>query len=57
MDGEKKKKKNNIFCGKGQWRSLKYEEAYLKAYVTVAEAKTQIGTGSCFTTTNALTKP
>ncbi len=41
MDG-KGRCLDNIFCER-LWRSLKYEEIYLKAYVTVAEAKTQIG--------------
>jgi putative transposase len=40
MDG-KGRCLDNIFCER-LWRSLKYEEVYLKAYVTVAEAKTQI---------------
>jgi putative transposase len=41
MDG-KGRCLDNIFCER-LWRSLKYEEIYLKAYITVAEAKTQIG--------------
>jgi putative transposase len=41
MDG-KGRCLDNIFCER-LWRSLKYEEVYLKAYVTVAEAKTEIG--------------
>jgi putative transposase len=42
MDG-KGRCLDNIFCER-LWRSLKYEEVYLKAYTTVAEAKTEIGT-------------
>jgi putative transposase len=41
MDG-KGRCLDNIFSER-LWRSLKYEEVYLKAYVTVAEAKTEIG--------------
>ncbi len=41
MDG-KGRCLDNIFCER-LWRSLKYEEIYLKAYETVAEAKTGIG--------------
>jgi putative transposase len=41
MDG-KGRCLDNIFCER-LWRSLKYEEVYLKAYVTVPEAKTEIG--------------
>jgi len=41
MDG-KGRCLDNIFCER-LWRSLKYEEVYLKAYATVAEAKTEIG--------------
>jgi putative transposase len=33
---------DNIFVER-LWRSLKYEEVYLNAYATVAEAKTSIG--------------
>jgi hypothetical protein len=33
---------DNIFVER-LWRSLKYEEVYLSAYATVAEAKTSIG--------------
>ena len=33
---------NNIFIER-LWRSLKYEEVYLNAYATVAEAKVGIG--------------
>ena len=33
---------DNIFVER-LWRSLKYEEVYLSAYATVAEAKTGIG--------------
>ena len=33
---------DNIFVER-LWRSLKYEEVYLKAYATVAEAKAGIG--------------
>ena len=33
---------DNIFCER-LWRSLKYEEIYLKAYATVVEAGAQIG--------------
>ena len=41
MDG-KGRCLDNIFCER-LWRSLKYEEVYLKAYATVAEAKAGIG--------------
>jgi len=41
MDG-KGRCMDNIFVGR-LWRSLKYEEVYLNAYATVAEAKTGIG--------------
>jgi putative transposase len=41
MDG-KGRCLDNIFCER-LWRSLKYEEVYLKAYSTVAEARTEIG--------------
>src|SRR5436190_6086527 len=38
---------DNIFVER-LWRSLKYEEVYLHAYATVAEAKTGIGAGLGF---------
>ena len=41
MDG-KGRCMDNIFVER-LWRSLKYEEVYLKAYATVAEAKAGIG--------------
>jgi putative transposase len=41
MDG-KGRCMDNIFVER-LWRSLKYEEVYLNAYATVAEAKTGIG--------------
>ena len=41
MDG-KGRCLDNIFCER-LWRSLKYEEVYLKAYATTAEARTEIG--------------
>ena len=41
MDG-KGRYMDNIFIER-LWRSLKYEEVYLKAYATVAEAKAGIG--------------
>ena len=41
MDG-KGRCLDNIFCER-LWRSLKYEEVYLKAYSSVAEAKAGIG--------------
>jgi putative transposase len=34
---------DNVFVER-LWRSVKYEEVYLKAYETVAEARTGIGT-------------
>ena len=40
MDG-KGRCQDNIFVER-QWRSVKYEEVYLKAYQTVAEARTGI---------------
>src|SRR5262249_46506644 len=41
MDG-KERRMDNIFVER-LWRSLKYEEVYLHAYATVAEARTGIG--------------
>lgn len=41
MDG-KGRRMDNLFIER-LWRSLKYEEVYLKAYATVAEAKAGIG--------------
>jgi putative transposase len=41
MDG-KGRCLDNIFCER-LWRSLKYEEVYIKAYATVAEARKGIG--------------
>ena len=41
MDG-KGRRLDNIFCER-LWRSLKYEEVYLKGYATTAEARTEIG--------------
>jgi len=41
MDG-KGRCLDNVFCER-LWRSLKYEEVYLKAYATTAEARTEIG--------------
>jgi putative transposase len=38
---------DNIFVER-LWRSLKYEEVYLNAYATVAEAKTGIGAWLAF---------
>ena len=38
---------DNIFAER-LWRSLKYEEVYLHAYATVAEAKAGIGAGLDF---------
>jgi putative transposase len=46
MDG-KGRCLDNIFCER-LWRSLKYEEVYLKAYETVAEAKQEIGNWFAF---------
>jgi putative transposase len=46
MDG-KGRCLDNIFCER-LWRSLKYEEVYLKAYQTVAEAKREIGNWFAF---------
>jgi putative transposase len=46
MDG-KGRCLDNIFCER-LWRSLKYEEVYLKAYETVAEAKREIGNWFAF---------
>jgi putative transposase len=46
MDG-KGRCMDNIFVER-LWRSLKYEEVYLKAYATVAEAKAGIGAGLDF---------
>jgi hypothetical protein len=34
--------RDNVFVER-LWRSVKYEEIYLKAYDTVAEARTSIG--------------
>ena len=38
---------DNIFVER-LWRSLKYEEVYLNAYASVAEAKAGIGSWLCF---------
>jgi len=46
MDG-KGRFMDNVFIER-LWRSLKYEEVYLKAYDTVAEAKEGIGAWMCF---------
>jgi hypothetical protein len=46
MDG-KGRCMDNIFVER-LWRSLKYEEVYLNAYATVAEARTGIGTWLSF---------
>ena len=43
MDGEGRCM-DNIFVER-LWRSLKYEEVYLNAYATVAEAKDGIAAG------------
>ena len=47
MDG-KGRWTDNIFVER-LWRSLKYEEVYLKAYQTIAEAKSNIGAGLIYT--------
>ncbi len=46
MDG-KGRCMDNVFIER-LWRSLKYEEVYLKAYDSVAEAKAGIGAWMCF---------
>src|SRR5262249_32828586 len=46
MDG-KRRYMDNIFVER-LWRSLKYEEVYLNAYTSVAEAKTGIGSWLSF---------
>ena len=46
MDG-KGRCLDNIFCER-LWRSLKYEEVYLKAYANVAEARAEIGNWFAF---------
>ena len=46
MDG-KGRYMDNIFVER-LWRSLKYEEVYLNAYASVAEAKTGIGSWLAF---------
>jgi hypothetical protein len=51
MDG-KGRCMDNIFVER-LWRSLKYEEVYLNAYATVAEARTGIGAWLCFYTFRA----
>src|SRR5258707_11535998 len=51
MDG-KGRCMDNIFVER-LWRSLKYEEVYLNAYATVAEAKAGIGDWLSSTTTSA----
>src|SRR5215472_11480496 len=51
MDG-KRRCMDNIFVER-QWRSLKYEEVYLPAYATAAEARTGIADGWTFTTPSA----
>jgi putative transposase len=54
MDG-KGRCMDNIFVER-LWRSLKYEEVYLNAYETVAEAKAGIGCWLDFTTRSASTR-
>ena len=54
MDG-KGRCMDNIFVER-LWRSLKYEEVYLNAYATVAEAKTGIGAWLSFTMRSASTR-
>ena len=46
---------DNIFVER-LWRSLKYEEVYLHAYLTVAKAKAGIGTWLSFYKTSARTR-
>lgn len=46
---------NNVFVER-LWRSVKYEEVYLKAYEGVAEARTGIGTIWRFTTVSTAIK-
>jgi transposase InsO family protein len=46
---------DNIFVER-LWRSLKYEEVYLNAYATVAQAKTGIGAWLAFTMRSATTR-
>jgi DDE family transposase len=46
---------DNIFIER-LWRSLKYEEVYLDAYASVAEAKAGIGSGSASTTRGGSTR-
>jgi putative transposase len=48
MDG-KGRYLDNIFIER-LWRSLKYEEVYIKAYATVQEARTSIGLWLIFVT-------
>jgi putative transposase len=43
---------DNIFVER-LWRSLKYEEVYLNACTTAAEAKAALAPGSSFTTRSA----
>jgi putative transposase len=54
MDG-KGRCMDNIFVERS-WRSLQYEEVYLHAYATVAEATTGIGTWLSFTMTSATSR-
>ena len=54
MDG-KGRCMDNIFVER-LWRSLKYEEVYLNAYATVAQAKTASVPGLAFTMRSASTR-
>ena len=55
MDG-KGRYQDNIFVER-LWRSIKYEEVYLKAYQTVAEARAGIDSYLEFTTRRGLIRP
>jgi Integrase core domain len=54
MDG-KGRYLDNIFIER-LWRSLKYEDVYIKAYASVPDARRAIGGWLSFTTTNACTR-
>src|SRR5437660_7804807 len=54
MDG-KGRYIDNIFVER-LWRSLKYEEVYLNAYASVAEARPASAPGSAFITRSASTR-
>ena len=47
---------DNVFVER-LWRSVKYEEVYLRAYANGGEARASLTSASRFTTNGAFTKP